>query len=203
MILVLTQSIEQIFENCDSSIPLAVAEASKTVSRWHLPVNKVNRPLGGYYWSSYKAIVRRNGVYSNAQGPHDFNADLIEPIIKQLGTHWEKCFQQRVPRLLTSFTRRAKILLVIFHNEVELRSLKSGQGAAGLNLLSQQLKNYDAIFTTLVAQMVELVNNLQREANRQYTPVIARSLSIAYDWCANESGRPFSFLLRLHKCPSC
>jgi hypothetical protein len=36
--------------------------------------------------------------------------------------------------------------------------------------------------------MIELINNLQREANREFTPVIARNLSTAYDWCANESG---------------
>ncbi|KUJ22436.1 uncharacterized protein LY89DRAFT_714238 [Mollisia scopiformis] len=179
---------DQIFENFDSFVNSAVEEAPQTVSRWHLPVNRENQKMGGYYWSSYKAIVRRNGVYSNDQGPHDFNADLIEPIIKQLASHWERCFQQRMPRLLASFTRQAKSLLAAFHREIELRSMKSGTGAAGLMLLSQQLKNYDALFVALATQMTELVTTIQRDANREFTPVIARSLAEAYEFCTNERG---------------
>ena len=56
-------------------------------------------------------------------------------------------------------------------------------------LLGQQLRNYENIFTQLAPQMTEVINNLQREANREFTPVIARNLSSAYDWCANESGK--------------
>jgi hypothetical protein len=45
---------EQIFENFDTHIDLAVAEANETVGKWHLPVNRINRSLGGYYWTTYK-----------------------------------------------------------------------------------------------------------------------------------------------------
>jgi len=93
-----------------------------------------------------------------------------------------------MPRVLQSFTRSSKNLLTSFHREIEARSLKAGVGSAGMALLGQQLRNYENIFTQLTNQMVEVINNLQREANREFTPVIARNLSTAYDWCANESG---------------
>lgn len=66
--------------------------------------------------------------------------------------------------------------------------MKAGAGTAGIALLGHQLRNYEAIFVQLSLQMTEVINNLQREANREFTPVIARNLSTAYDWCANESG---------------
>jgi hypothetical protein len=67
---------ENIFENYEHLVLLAVNEANGTVAHWGDKVNRDNRELGGYYWATYKAIVRREGVYSNAQGPHDFNAQL-------------------------------------------------------------------------------------------------------------------------------
>ena len=66
--------------------------------------------------------------------------------------------------------------------------MKTGTGSAGIAMLGQQLKNYEQIFATLATQMIEIINGLQREANREFTPVIARNLSSAYDYCANEVG---------------
>ena len=67
--------------------------------------------------------------------------------------------------------------------------MKAGVGVAGIALLAQQLRNYEAMFQELAAQMGELVNSMQREANREFTPVIARNLSAAYDWCAADTGK--------------
>ncbi|KAK0126069.1 hypothetical protein ONS95_007689 [Cadophora gregata] len=179
---------ENIFEQYENLVELAVAEANQTVGNWHRKVNRDHRELGGYYWATYKAIVRREGVFSNAQGPHDFNAQLTEPIIKHLASHWEKVFAQRLPRVLSSFSRQAKGLLTAFHHDIESRSMKTGTGSAGVAMLGQQLKNYEQIFATLATQMIEIINSLQREANREFTPVIARNLSTAYDYCTSESG---------------
>jgi hypothetical protein len=67
--------------------------------------------------------------------------------------------------------------------------MQVGTSAAGIALLGQQLTNYENVFQTLTAQMTGMINELQREANREFTPVIARNLAAAYDWCANETGR--------------
>jgi hypothetical protein len=110
-----------------------------------------------------------------------------------------------MPRVLQSFTRSSKNLLTAFHKEVEARSMKAGAGSAGIALLGHQLRNYEGIFRQLTTQMMEVINNLQREANREFTPVIARSLSTAYDWCANESGMitgPFSSIVINNPCRS-
>jgi hypothetical protein len=39
---------EHIFENYPELVELAVSEASQTVGKWHSPVNRDNRELGGF-----------------------------------------------------------------------------------------------------------------------------------------------------------
>lgn len=67
---------EKIFDKYEQVIQVAIDQANGTVARWGAKVNRDERELGGYFWSTYKAIVRRDGVYANAQGTHDFNAQL-------------------------------------------------------------------------------------------------------------------------------
>ncbi|KAI9053759.1 hypothetical protein LZ554_002710 [Drepanopeziza brunnea f. sp. 'monogermtubi'] len=189
---------ENIFENYEHLVQLAVNEANGTVAHWGDKVNRDNRALGGYYWATYKAIVRREGVYSNAQGPHDFNAQLTEPIIKHLASHWEKVFAQRLPRVLLAFSRSAKSLLTVFHKEIATHTMKTGTSSAGLALLGQQLRNYENIFATLSQKMMVIISDLQREANRNFTPVIARNLSSAYQYCTDESGSGQFSRMKVH-----
>lgn len=57
--------------NCtETAISNAVEDAISTALKWGSPVNRDNRAEGGVHWSTYKAICRRNGTYSNSQGPH-------------------------------------------------------------------------------------------------------------------------------------
>jgi hypothetical protein len=71
-----------------------------------------------------------------------------------------------------------------------LKSLRSKQELVYLALLilGQQLRHYEAMFEELAAVMGELVNRVQREASREFTPVIARNLALAHEKCAAESG---------------
>jgi hypothetical protein len=121
-------------------------------------------------------------------GSHDLNLQLCEPIIKHLASHWEKAFARRLPGVLQNFSRKSKNLLTEFHTEIEARSMKQGAGVAGLAMLGQQLRTYEAIFANLTSQMIEVINTLQRDANREFTPVIANKLASAYNWCAAEVG---------------
>jgi hypothetical protein len=114
---------ENIFDKYQHVVQLAIHEAGPEVQRWHAPVNRDNRPAGGYHWTTYKAIMRRAGVYANYQGKHDFNAKLAEPIVKNLAGHWERVFAQRLPRALQNFSGNSKLLLADFHCQIEAHSL--------------------------------------------------------------------------------
>lgn len=109
--------------------------------------------------------------------------------MKNLASNWEKSFSRRLPSVLQGFTKRANEILKTFHRDVEARSRKNGAGIARLAMLSQQLRTYEATFSILTTEMVEAINTLQREANREFVPVVARKLASAYTWCANEAGK--------------
>lgn len=91
--------------------------------------------------------------------------------------------------MLQSFTKSTKVLLQLFHQNVHARALKSGTGIAGMAMLGQQLQNYERIFQDLTNQMMQVINECQRDANREFTPVIARHLLSAYHYCVAESGK--------------
>ncbi|KAL3424847.1 tat pathway signal sequence, partial [Phlyctema vagabunda] len=179
---------ENIYEHFENMIQMAIDEAPKTSAKWGAPVNKVDRSQGGYYWSTYKAICRRDGVYSNAQGLHDLNNQLTEPIMRHLANHWEKVFARKLPQVLQGFTRKSKALLSAFHREIEVRTRNNGSSVAGLAMLAQQLRTYEATFAHLTTEMTEAINNWQKDSNREFVPVIAENLASAYEWCASETG---------------
>lgn len=74
-----TNTVSRSIANCELSsdrktvetaVSNAINDSITTALKWGAPVNREDRAAGGLHWSSYKAICRRNGVYSNAQGPH-------------------------------------------------------------------------------------------------------------------------------------
>lgn len=91
----------------------------------------------------------------------------------------------------------SKTLLQSFHKDIESRSMKSGAGSAGLGLLGQQLQNYDMQFGQLSERMVECINAQQREANREFTPFIARKLAESYTWYVDPALDDLWMIMRL------
>jgi hypothetical protein len=65
---------ENIFDAFGRTIPLAQAAAIPTATSWGASMR----------WATYKATVRRNGVYSGAAGPQDFQQELWNPISTHL-----------------------------------------------------------------------------------------------------------------------
>lgn len=62
---------ENIFENYATAINAAANAALPTSQGWG-----AHRSQGGLYWATYKAVVRRQGVFTGSGGLSDFNAQL-------------------------------------------------------------------------------------------------------------------------------
>lgn len=69
---------ENIFESFDTATKLATDASLPTSSGWG-----AHRNNGGLHFMTYKATVRRDGVYSGASGMRDFNAELY--VVSKLG----------------------------------------------------------------------------------------------------------------------
>ncbi|KAK1752155.1 hypothetical protein QBC47DRAFT_306133 [Echria macrotheca] len=166
----------------NSSIHAAVAEAVGTATSWGLP-----RAQGGLFWATYKATCRREGVFAGAAGPKDFNAELFEPISKNLASGWERAFHHRLPAHLDKFAAELKRLIQSFHDSVIKRGehLENFQGVARLQDQLRALINNVAGMPGLIRATVQEV---QRDASRNMTPQIQESMRPAYETCNNERG---------------
>ncbi|RMY61700.1 hypothetical protein D0863_11201 [Hortaea werneckii] len=174
---------EQVFDKFAPAVDSAEANALSTADGWG-----AHRNDGGLHFMTYRATVRRSGVYQGAAGLRDFNQELIQPVYKQLASAWEKAFQRRLPHILQSFTKTGSAMLKKFHAAVADRCRQQGQSIARIGMLKTQLGAYDAIVKDMANNMIRQINDGQRDINREFTPVICQAMSPAYDVTAAESG---------------
>ena len=175
---------EHIYETFNQTIPLAVNSAVDTASGWG-----AHRSQGGLYWATYKATVRRDGVFSGASGSRDFNAELFDPILRNLATGWERAFQRRLPATLRAFTTKTKKLLEGFHQAALQRAQDRHTNVAGVSMLANQIAAHSRALADLPTTLQATITDLQREASRQFTPVICEAMRNAYATCTNLSGK--------------
>ncbi|THZ84664.1 hypothetical protein D6C84_03900 [Aureobasidium pullulans] len=173
---------ENVFENCNTAINAANNTALPISQGWG-----AHKSQGGLPWSTYKAVVRRQGVWTGSLGLSDFNAQLTEPVYKTLGNGWEKAFHRRLPQILKACSKGFANDLRAFHTTIEKHSFSHG-GNPRLGLLAQQLTNYEAVFSDLANRMVDLINERQRDINREFTPNVCNSMLTIYNTCAAEVG---------------
>lgn len=180
---------DQIFEKYPGVIEEAINAAPQTAYQWG-----AHKDEGGLFWATYKAVVRRDGAYhSKTSGFRDFNSELIDPITKRLATGWERAFQNRLPKTFELYTKDSSKILHQFHDMIEERAKQNGVGLASLASLKNQVYTYEQLFADLYTLLVTSMTEIQREANRDFTPTIVAIMSTVYDICAEERG-PGSFM---------
>lgn len=165
---------EHLYDKFEQLIPVAAEAAVPTAAGWG-----AHRNLGGLYWATYKATVRRGGIYAGASGARDFNEELFDPISKHLSTPWERTFQRRLPSALDSFQKKAKAALLAFHQQAVAKATERGTNYAGLATLSQQLRSHMGKIAESPAQILQIITEAQKEASRSFTPTSKFSSSLS------------------------
>jgi hypothetical protein len=127
-----------------------------------------------------------------------FNAALSEPITKRLATSWEKTFQNNIPKALEIYTNRCSRILETFHGKIEGRAHERDVGLAQLQLLANVTQTNAQLFEQIRIELYENVTALQKDASREFNPIIVSTMSPAYDLCANESGRGSWMRMKSH-----
>ena len=176
------------FDQFSAAVHQATTEACDTANGWGLPVNRDDRASGGLYWATYKALCRRDGLFSNKQGLHDWNAELTAPIIKNITNGWERTFSRRMPSVLNGLANKSGTLLTTFHKTVEARAMRNGTSLASLEVLKQQLPTYKDTMKDLSTAAQTQIAARQKDINREFVPVVAEAMKQVYNDCENESG---------------
>ncbi|UPX18511.1 uncharacterized protein EKO05_0008810 [Ascochyta rabiei] len=185
---------DQIFDKYPDLIQEAINAAPDIAQRWGL-----HRADGGLAWGTYKAVVRRNGAYQSPTAGHrDFNSELVGPIVKKLATGWERAFQNRLPKAFATFIADSGKILHKFHEAVEQRARENGVGLASLSTLKTQIYTYEMLFGELSQTLTNSMTELQREANRDFTPTIASIMHTVYDICTEEHGKGSFMRMKAH-----
>lgn len=174
---------EQLYKNFDRLIPIASGNAVGIATGWG-----ESRSNGGLFWGTYKATCRRDGKFSGCYGLKDFNAELFEPIDRQLVGAWERTFQQRIPSALRKIIGASKVVLDEFHNDVATNVPGAAANPAGMDMLGQQKRTHQKMLDSAPNLIGAKITESQREANRGFTPVIQAAMQPAYDACASERG---------------
>ncbi|KAL8858213.1 MAG: hypothetical protein Q9178_005225 [Gyalolechia marmorata] len=182
-----------IYDRYEAAVQAATFDAIHTTDLWGAPINRENRAAGGLFWATYKshvpdAVCRRNGCFTNAQGCHNFNEQLIEPMIKLIAPGWEKAFTRRVQSVLNNFTKAIPVVLKKFHRDIEDRARKIGTGLASLSMLSHQISVYEQVMKDAAASTKDMIIAAQKDINREFIPVLERVMQPSYEWCEAESG---------------
>ena len=107
-------------------------------------------------------------------------------MLKFLAGGWERTFTRRAPAVLAGLAKNAGNLFKAFHRDIDSRVRKTGASVAGLHMLQQQLRVYEDIFKDLSATTKESINNMQKDINREFVPVIERAVAEVYEICTNE-----------------
>lgn len=109
-------------------------------------------------------------------------------MIKLIAPGWEKVFTRRVQSVLNNFTKATPAILKKFHRDIEDRARKIGTGLASLSMLSHQITVYEQIFKDLAASEKDAIITIQKDINREFTPVIEREMTPSYEGCTAEYG---------------
>ncbi|KIW12407.1 hypothetical protein PV08_09684 [Exophiala spinifera] len=189
---------EKIYDAFPSATAAAKSLANDTVRQWGAPVNRENRAEGGLYWATYKAVVRRDGVFANGWRSVNFNAELVDPILRTMTGPWESVFARRMPSMLSSLPLNVSDMLKTFHNEVEQRALHNGASIAAFHMLKHQIPGYKETLKDAMVEARRKITEKQREINREFEPHIASHMLQIYGTCVRESGSGQYARMRTH-----
>ena len=179
---------EQLMDYFPHAGNAAATSAVSTAIGWGAP-----RDDGGLFWATYKATVRRQGVFQGASGSRNFNVELTDPLYKELGTYWERTFQRRLPGVFQGFPRNTSVILREFHLGIEENCKAQDLGVSRIDRLRDNIPVYENAFRNLANSMIININEAQREVNREFTPSITSAMAKAYNFCSLENGRYFLY----------
>lgn len=179
---------ESIFVRYEVAVQTAADSAMGTIQHWAKPVDKEDHALGGFYWNTYQAICRRDGVYKFKKQPIDWNDALATPMTKKIIPGWEEMFTHRLAPVMALFALRLADVITVCHREIEREAGTLRVNDHALRMLQRQVDGYAAVFDGHAQAIKGSINSAQKTINRQFVLIIKNVLRPVYAACANEHG---------------
>ncbi|KAF3022453.1 hypothetical protein E8E14_009036 [Neopestalotiopsis sp. 37M] len=178
---------KKLFSVFDVACSKAEAKAVSIAEGWSKKSTE-----GGLHFQTYQATCRRQGEFSGRHGHRNLNQELLHPLQVSLANAWDRVFTKHIPKTIEWFSRDSRDILDSFHSNYCVRmELKLNE--SDMHLLHSQIRIRQEAFKDAVVIFKATVDTLQKEANREFIPVIKRTLTQAYLDCRQVSG-PGSFM---------
>lgn len=105
-----------------------------------------------------------------------------------LGNAWELVFNVYITRQLANLSSKTQRLVKDFHDKYK-NDLKSRGCKSDIKMLDDQMKVRHCAIQNLAADFSVIIKDLQKGANREFSPVISAKLKDVYESCAAETGK--------------
>ena len=165
------------------TIPHAVEAAPGTAAKWSgLPIS------GGLYYWTYKAACQRGGAFTGRHDSAEFNEDLADLLKSSLLRPWHKVFTRLVPKKFERLGKDLEKAFNLFHESTMESGRADGVQATAMAVLEQQMSAHKLSLQAATTTGQNIIDKLQREANRSLKSGIATQMSSTYQECVDETG---------------
>ncbi|RWA10794.1 hypothetical protein EKO27_g4316 [Xylaria grammica] len=196
----LNEILEALFKRIKAAALNAAKSALAIAHGW--PSRK--RGDGGLPFMTYRATLRRKGVFSGRCGPRNFNEglwlyflsknwadnfqDLAAPLLQQVSGHWEVTFAEKIPQALDAHAKTCRVHQEYIQGLIKSRLKGKSAFSGSIGMLDDQDKTRVFGLAHKISSFISDITTLQREANREFTPAIQQKLNSKYKQCAKDKG---------------
>ncbi|KAJ7665436.1 hypothetical protein DFH06DRAFT_1323824 [Mycena polygramma] len=168
------QAVEQ---ELDQAVDKAIERAPRIME---------NFGVSGLAWNTYRACMKRDGVYL----PYDLNRDLTKSILPDIQMIWNTKLNHKIPLLLKDAMRNMEkwVLKVI---DTIVKALLRGHGTIFHQAITTARRSLPVgiIFGDLLEKSVESLTITQRDGTRSFNKTVQEQLTPQYQLAAQEMGR--------------
>lgn len=176
----------RIFQVLPAASDAAQDRAMITVEKWGKSPKDPVEP--GLYYSTFKAVCRRDGAYTNPRKAYNFGADLLDPFMQKIDAQWNSVFdaalKSRFIRAVKQCAEKLKTFVETFQSSLEAGCASENTKAT---FEEQQVRFAKSLGRTLKLAKKE-IDKEQKEANRLFEECIEAAMKSVYRACTQESG---------------
>lgn len=144
---------------------------------------------GGLHWSTYKAVVRRDGKYHSRTGAINFNARLIQPFVEHIDPNWADNFVHSVGRRQDEAKQDCKKLASCFELEFQQIMHVRKSSARKQRLFRSALRSFRDAVIALLNDVSGTISVGQKKINRKPEKLLQKMMIAIYDACSQETGK--------------
>jgi len=145
------------------------------------------------YWSTIRAVARRNGVFHGSTGRHDFPGDIADPILDKITFAWAEFFGNKLSTLLERSAIRLEKIADAHRRELldVLQRISNDEASRGS--LEKIGETTAAVLTELLSQtqesMKDKIDRVRRSLHDRIPDQIRANMRAAFELAAEEHGR--------------